>query len=95
MKAILKKPGEPAEICEVENSLKGLQEAVGGYIETFSFHEHFCVICNEEGRILGLPYNLTFLGVPFVGPVLFVGVSGDQFRDITEKGAKWLMKWVK
>ncbi|MCI7282657.1 MAG: DUF3846 domain-containing protein [Dysosmobacter sp.] len=40
------------------------------------------MICNEEGRLQGLPHNCTFLGVDFVGPILIVGRTGDELTDL-------------
>lgn len=60
MKAIIKEPGKKPRITEIENNLTALQEAVGGYIETVTLAKDCCIICNEEGRLQGLPYNLTF-----------------------------------
>ena len=57
MKAIRKKPGCGPEIIEVENTLKALQREVSGYIETVTISSDAVIICNEEGRILGLPDN--------------------------------------
>ena len=54
MKAIRKKPGCAPEIIEVENTLKALQREVSGYIETVTIASDAVIICNEEGRILGL-----------------------------------------
>ena len=42
------------------------------------------IICNEEGRILGLPDNCRVCGVDFVGTVLIVGIKGDAFCDVPE-----------
>lgn len=85
MKAIRKKPGCAPEIIEVENTLKALQAEVGGYIETVTFASDAAVICNEEGRILGLPYNCRFFGVDFfVGTILVVGRNKDEFCDVPE-----------
>ena len=40
------------------NQLKPLQKAVGGLIEVVpSTHKGLSVICNEEGKLLGLPIN--------------------------------------
>ena len=58
------------------------RRAVGGYIETVTLATDCCIICNEEGRLEGLPYNLTFCGVSFVGPILVVGVDGDEFTGL-------------
>lgn len=84
MKVIIKEPGQRPRETEIENSLSALQQAVGGYVETVTFAEDCCVLCNEEGRLQGLPYNLTFCGVSFVGTILFVGVAGDEFADPSE-----------
>ena len=92
MKVIIKEPGQRPRVTEIENSLSELQQAVGGYIETVTLAEDCCIICNEEGRLQGLPYNLTFCGVSFVGTILFVGVAGDEFADLSEQQVEILLK---
>lgn len=84
MKAIRKKPGCTPEIIEVDNTLKALQAEVGGYIETVTIASDAVVICNEEGRILGLPDNGRVCGVDVVGTVLIVGTKDDEFCDVPE-----------
>ena len=84
MKAIRKEPGCAPEIIEVENTLKALQREVSGYIETVTIASDAVIICNEEGRILGLPDNCRVCGVDFVGTVLIVGTKGDEFCDVPE-----------
>lgn len=85
MRAMRKRPGEAWEPVEVENELNSLQRAVGGYLESFTFAEDACILCDEEGRMKGKPYNTTVCGVPFVGTVLIVGVAGEDFADLTEQ----------
>ncbi|MBR5948582.1 MAG: DUF3846 domain-containing protein [Clostridia bacterium] len=49
-----KKPYEK----DIEPGLESLQEAVGGNIEAiYPFDEPVAVICNDEGKLLGLPLN--------------------------------------
>ena len=84
MKAICKRPGEEPETIEIENTLAALQAEVGGYIEAVTVSKDAAVICNEEGRILGLPDNGRFFGVDFVGTVLIVGIKGDEFCDVPD-----------
>ena len=84
MKAIRKKPGCEPELVEVENTLRVLQTEVGGYIETVTIASDAVVICNEEGRLCGLPYNCRFVGVDFVGTILVVGRNKDEFCDVPE-----------
>ena len=82
MKIIYKAPGKNPELREIHNDLAALQQLVGGYIETVTVAPDACIICNEEGRLMGLPYNCTICGVSFVGPVLIVGVEGEDFCDV-------------
>lgn len=84
MKAIRKRPGCEPEIIEVENTLKALQTEVGEYIEVVTLPYGAALICNEEGRILGLPDNCRFVGVDFVGTILVVGRNKDEFCDVPE-----------
>lgn len=78
------------------NSLKNFQMAVGGYIETVSLAEDLVIICNEEGRLKGLPYNCTICGVSFVGDIILAGVKGEEFADLPMdyKQAKELFGWL-
>ena len=84
MKAIRKKPGCVPELIDIDNTLKALQTEVGGYIETLTIASDAVVICNEEGRILGLPDNCRVCGVDFVGTILVVGRNKDEFCDVPE-----------
>lgn len=84
MKVIRKRPGEAPEEISMENTLKALQQEVGGYIETVTFAENATIICDDEGRLKGKPYNCDLLGKDFVGTILVVGVRGDEFGDVPE-----------
>lgn len=86
MKAIIKYPGEDPRQWNVPNTLEGLQAIVGGYIEVVRLFEDMAVICDEEGRLKGLPYNCEVCGVDFVGTILFVGTNEDEFKDIPVDG---------
>ena len=60
MRVILVEPNTPPRIAEVENTLKSLQNTVGGYIEVISMDHldpNIILICNEEGKIKDLPVN--------------------------------------
>ena len=85
MRAMRKYPGKAWEAIEVANELRSLQEEVGGYLESFTFAEDACVLCDEEGRLKEKPYNTTVCRVPFVGTILIVGVDGEEFTDLTEQ----------
>lgn len=81
IRAIIKEPYKPAREELIENTLDTFQRLVGGYIETVTLGADWTVICNEEGRLEGLPYNLELCGVDFVGTIVLVGVKGENFAD--------------
>lgn len=78
----IKDPGRPPRSVNISTSLRNLQKTVGGYIETLTFEPGWCIICNEEGRLMDLPYNCEIMGVDLVGPIIFIGVDGDQFTNV-------------
>jgi len=82
VRVIQKAPGQMPEFREIPNTLEALQAAVGGYIETVTLAADLVVICNEEGRILGLPHNCEICGVDFCGDIIIAGVRGDEFADV-------------
>lgn len=92
MRVIRKDPGERPCLVEIPNTLDALQNAVGGYIEAVTLFEDVSIICNEEGRLLGLPHNCNFLGAEFVGPILLVGVSVYEFSDLSDAAVEPLMR---
>lgn len=50
--------GKAPEVMEMENSLSGMQRAVEGNIEMLlPFEEEVALVCNEEGKLDGLPLN--------------------------------------
>ena len=85
MRSLSKQPGEGWKVTEIQNELEPLQRAVGGHLESVSLWADACILCNEEGRIKGMPYNTTICGVSFVGPILIVGTAGEDFSDLTEQ----------
>lgn len=90
IKVIIKRPDEEVgHVTNISQSLKNLQNTVGGYIETVSLPDGVVIICNEEGRILGLPHNCIAYGVDFVGTIIVCGRSGDAFADIPISLAEW------
>lgn len=81
MKVIVKNPGAVPTLRDVPNTLEALQSVVDGYIEVVRLFTDAVVICNEEGRLRGLPFNCHILGISFVGPIMLVGTKGEEFTD--------------
>lgn len=69
----------------VENNLKSFQKEVGGYIEEIApFPDPVAIICNEEGKIDGLPLNRAIKDEDgdivdvIAGTFLVVGCNPDE-----------------
>lgn len=72
---------------DLPNTLEALQQAVGGYIEVVPLNEQLCVICNEEGKLLGLPPVATMPVRRDVlcGPLVICRTTQDgEFTDAEE-----------
>lgn len=82
MKVLLKRDHfSKWEETEVENELEALQALVGGYIEAITLSRNLVLLCDEEGRIKGLPYNTRILGEELVGPLVVCGTDEEEFTD--------------
>lgn len=80
---MIKRPGQEPEIEPLfDNTLEAFQEAVGGYIETYPVEPGCICICNEEGKLLGLPYNVTIRGEDLVGTLVFCGTKGPEVSSL-------------
>lgn len=96
MKIIVKRPEDAVgAVTEVDNTLKALQEVVGGHIEAVTLATDLVIICNEEGRLMGLPHNCEVCGWEFVGTIAAVGVNGEEFTDVPLYLHEWVLKWLK
>lgn len=80
MRVVAVGPGKKALITEIEDTLKGMQDFVGGDIEIVRPFEDsdVCLICNDEGKFLPLAYNrkVTFEGVE---PTVTDIIAGNFF----------------
>lgn len=86
--AIVKEPGQAPRVDPLfTNTLQAFQEAVDGYIETVTIATDLVLIVNEEGRLRGLPFNCEPCGLELFGPIVAVGVKGDEFASLK---ASWI-----
>lgn len=102
IKVVLLEPGKIARAAEIGTSLKDLQKIVGGSIETaYFFDEPVCVVCNDEGKIQGLPINRgvydkkqKLIDVVF-GTAFICDCAGENFGSLTEEQIKKYTKEFK
>lgn len=86
MRVVLCEPGKLARITEISPGLESLQKMVGGYIEPYyGFKEDVCIICNEEGKLIGLPPNRMVYLPPEPEEMTYSELC-NRFRDAERSG---------
>ena len=91
IKAIVKEPNKAPEVREIENSLRGYQKLVEGYIESVpmpTMEDDIDIVMNDEGKILRLDANIYIpeYDDTLVGTLVVVGVTKDlTWRGLTDK----------
>ena len=66
--------GKQAFVKEIPTGLKSLQSEVAGYIQAlYPFEDEVAIICNDEGKLMGLPLNRA---------LRLNGMAGNEIYDI-------------
>lgn len=84
MKVIYFEVGKKARTLEVEDRLEEYQKLVGGYIEVFPLTDGLLLICNEEGKLRGLPFNRVMKGERIVGDFFLCRADEEDFASVTD-----------
>ena len=103
LKVLLVEPMKTPKEVEIPDSLKELQNAVGGYIEVLNaFDDPVVIVCNEEGKINGLELNRGIyddqgeLAEVIAGTFLILGNGEDGFTSLsTEMKEKYTKEFEK
>lgn len=80
-------PGQAPKIVTMPNILEAFQTSVGGYIEAVGLDANATLVCNEEGKLIGLPANRQVGGDTIAGTFLIVGVEDGDFCSLSDAGA--------
>lgn len=106
MRVVMVEVGRNACEMELEDSLASMQHAVGGLIQAVyePGGRNAALICNEEGKLLGLPLNRALRDEEgeiydiIVGTFFICGAPTDSenFTSLTdEQIAYWLRRFAK
>lgn len=88
-------PEQVPYVKEIDPGLKSLQSEVDGWIEAvYPFEDPVAIICNEEGKMNGMPPNRALYDEDgqvydiVAGQFLVVGLTEDNFGSLTEEQIK-------
>ena len=87
MKVVMVEPNKPAYITEIEHSLKGMKEAVGGLIEPIYYLDEprAVMVGNEEAKLIGMEGNRRFGERIVAGPFFICGDNGEDFCSLSDE----------
>ena len=95
LKVLVVEPQKPPYAVEIPNRLDALQGIVGGHLETvYPFPDSVAVVCNETGKLQGLPFNRLLPdrdGRPcdvICGTFFVAGVGAEDFVSLTDEQLK-------
>lgn len=99
MKVIIVEPMKKPIVKEIGDDLKSLQEVVGGFIEAiYPYEDLVALVCNEEGKISGLPYNRVLRDETgkicdvIAGTFFIAGLGEEDFTSLTDDQIKKFTK---
>ncbi len=93
MKVLVIAPGKEPVVKEIGNTLKDMQRMVSGYIQAYyPWMDEVAIICNDEGKIMGLPFNRPIFGehgelVDIIAGTFFLcgaPMDSGKFTDLPE-----------
>lgn len=86
-------PGKTARTIEMKDELSEMQKLVGGLIEEYMpFEDDVAIICNDEGKMNGMPLNRAITGEDgqlmdiIAGPffIAYAPVESEKFLSMPE-----------
>jgi hypothetical protein len=100
--ALVIEPGRAPYHKRIDSGLESLQKEVGGYIEAvYPFSDPVALICNEDGKLLGLELNRALRDDEgdiydiISGTFLIVGLTEDNFGSLpVELSVKYALRFA-
>ena len=83
IRVLVKEPGKPSEVREIENTLEAFQTIVGGHIEALRIRDDLCCYVNEDCKLLNMRPNF-IIGRQYVSKVDIIVGPAVFFRSDDE-----------
>lgn len=90
IRVLIVEPGKAPYGAEIPSGLESLQHQVGGLIQAL-YIDDAALICNEEGKLLGLPFNRPLFDENgdlydiIAGTFLVAGLTEDDFGSLSDE----------
>ena len=102
MQVIVVEPKKKPMVQDIGSELASMQKIVGGSIEAvYPFADPVALICNEEGKLLGLPLNRALRDdegnvYDIISGTFFLCAAppdSNHFAGLTDQQVKTYMEW--
>ena len=103
IRVLIVEPCKAPYAAEIQSGLASLQSQVGGLIQAL-YVDDVALICHEEGKLIGLPWNRPLFDEDgnlydvIVGTFLVAGLMEDNFGSLSdeqiEKYTEVFRKWI-
>lgn len=91
---LLVEPNKYPKMIEIDDTLEAMQAVVGGDIEEYMpFEDEVAIICNEEGKVNGLPPNRAVYGEPQAVEMTFAEMR-SRFCEAENEGKEHLSGYI-
>ena len=95
MNVLMVEPGKAPYETQIGSDLQSMQALVGGYIQAvYPYEEPVALICNEDGKLDGLPLNRALRDADgdiydiVAGNFFIVGLGESDFTDLPHELAE-------
>ena len=98
MNVLIVEPGKAPRETEIDGSLASMQKIVGGTIEAvYPYEDPVALICNDEGKLTGLPLNRNLEGYDIIAGTFFIcGLGEENFTSLpSDLMAKYREKFAR
>lgn len=93
MRVLYVEPGKVPYETEIPNCLEAEQQAVKGLIDLVYLGHGAILVCNDEGKLIGMDGNRVLdNGTIIVGPFFIAGDAGENFCSLTDEQAAHFMQ---
>lgn len=103
IRVLIVAPCKAPYAAEIPSGLESLQEQVGGLIQAL-YIDDVALICNEKGKLIGLPWNRPLfdeegnLYEVIAGTFIVAGLTEDDFGSLSdeqiERYTEMFRRWI-
>ena len=94
IEVLLVQPDKTPQLIRIEDSLAAMQAVVGGDIEEYMpFSDEVALICNDEGKVNGLPLNRAIYAEPIEVDMTYQEMK-NHFREVEKEYGEHITGYI-